>query len=161
MSDLGQSLQERLDRARETLIPLLSSTNERTWLSDAIDERTKGFGAALLGLAAEDLIEFSIAEDAYQNFTTDIEAAWQLPSCRTVGLILQAYLRQILGYAGPPARTERSFGGDLVHALYLPYVDLWRADRRFGALVKSVRPEMTLRVVTSLTELPAAIDALH
>jgi len=47
---------------------------------------------------------------------------------------------------------------DLMHALYLPYVDLFRADRSFAHRLKVAVPKYQLKVVTTLRELPAMIQ---
>lgn len=161
MPHAGRSLQEAFERMRETVRPLLSSPEKRESFREALSGNAKQFGATILSLAREDLREFDISEEEYRKLSTDLDAAWQVPSCRTAGLIIEAYVTQILGYAGPEARVEHSFGGDLVHALYLPHVDIWRGDRRFAALVRETLPALADRVVPSLKDLPSAIDAFH
>jgi hypothetical protein len=160
MSDAGQGLQVAFERMRDTVRPLLSSKEDRESLRAALADRKKQFGATVLRLGQEDLREFDIPEEEFQRLTGDLDRAWQVQSCQTAGLVIEAYAKQILGYAGPEARVEHSFGGDLVHALYLPHVHLWRGDRRFAALVTEARADMAKRVVSSLSALPAAIDAL-
>jgi hypothetical protein len=52
-----------------------------------------------------------------------------------------------------------SDGIDFVHAMYLPHADLWRGDRAFSHLLKQHRVKFGERIVTTLLELPARIEA--
>jgi hypothetical protein len=46
-----------------------------------------------------------------------------------------------------------------VHALYLPHTDLWRGDRSFADLLRKHAVSFSDRVVPTLLELPARIEA--
>jgi hypothetical protein len=50
-------------------------------------------------------------------------------------------------------------GIDLMHAMYLPHADLWRGDRAFSTLLINNRVDFYSRIVPSLAELPARIEA--
>jgi hypothetical protein len=52
-----------------------------------------------------------------------------------------------------------SDGIDFVHAIYLPHTDLWRADKGFADLLKKYKVSFNERVVPTLLELPARIEA--
>jgi hypothetical protein len=52
-----------------------------------------------------------------------------------------------------------SDGIDFVHAMYLPHADLWRGDRAFSHLLKQHRVKFGERIVPTLLELPARIEA--
>jgi hypothetical protein len=54
---------------------------------------------------------------------------------------------------------KRSDAIDLIHAMYLPYVDLWRGDRAFATLLINNRVNFSERVVPSLEELVPRIEA--
>jgi hypothetical protein len=48
---------------------------------------------------------------------------------------------------------------DLLHAMYLPYTDLWRGDKAFSDLLIKHKVDFSDRVVPSLIELPSRIEA--
>jgi hypothetical protein len=50
---------------------------------------------------------------------------------------------------------------DLIHALYLPHTDLWRGDRAFSTLLINNKVNFCERIVPSLLDLPARIEALR
>jgi hypothetical protein len=52
-----------------------------------------------------------------------------------------------------------SDGIDFVHVMYLPHTDLWRGDRAFSDLLKRHKVNFSERVVSTLLELPARIEA--
>jgi len=52
-----------------------------------------------------------------------------------------------------------SDGIDFVHVMYLPHADLWRGDRAFSDLLKRHKVSFSERVLSTLLELPARIDA--
>jgi hypothetical protein len=52
-----------------------------------------------------------------------------------------------------------SDGIDFVHVMYLPHTDLWRGDRAFSDLLKKHKVGFSERVVPTLLELPARIEA--
>lgn len=54
---------------------------------------------------------------------------------------------------------KKSDGIDFVHALYLPHTDLWRGDRSFADLLRKHEVRFSDRVVPTLLELPARIEA--
>jgi len=52
-----------------------------------------------------------------------------------------------------------SDGIDFVHAMYLPHTDLWRGDRSFSHLLKQHKVSFCERIVPTLLELPARVEA--
>ena len=50
-------------------------------------------------------------------------------------------------------------GIDFVHVMYLPHTDLWRGDRAFSDLLQKHKVSFCERVVPTLLELPARIEA--
>jgi hypothetical protein len=55
--------------------------------------------------------------------------------------------------------VRQSDGIDFVHAMYLPYTDLWRGDKAFSDLVIKHRVKFCERVVTKLEDLPERVEA--
>jgi len=53
---------------------------------------------------------------------------------------------------------KRSDGIDFVHAMYLPYSDLWRGDKAFSDLLKKHAVNFSERVVPTLMVLPERIE---
>lgn len=48
---------------------------------------------------------------------------------------------------------------DLIHAMYLPHVDLWRGDKDFSNLIIKNRVNFYERVIPTLSDLPCRIEA--
>ncbi|GIK87989.1 MAG: hypothetical protein BroJett026_34700 [Betaproteobacteria bacterium] len=80
------------------------------------------------------------------------------PSLRVAGNILFAIgLSASLPTNARPLKSSDPI--DALHALYLPHVDLFRADAFMADLIKKVAPEFASGVVSSLHALPSSIQA--
>jgi hypothetical protein len=66
--------------------------------------------------------------------------------------ILHAFLRE-------KRAIKQSDGIDFVHAMYLPYTDLWRGDKAFSDLLTKHGVNFSERVVPTLLDLPDRIEA--
>ncbi|HEX8124704.1 MAG TPA: hypothetical protein VF548_03905 [Allosphingosinicella sp.] len=159
MRGAGENLQKLFEELKAKVAPYLDDPSHRKFLQTEIQGRRRSLGAGALLLAQNDLQEFSIPPYVFQELRIDVDRAAKVPACFNVGTLLAAYAVQITGVQGH-ASIERSFGGDLIHALYAPHVALWRGDRRFSHLFRSVLPELGERVVSRLSELPEAIDRI-
>lgn len=58
-----------------------------------------------------------------------------------------------------PRSPKQSDFADITHVLYLPYVDLFRADRFVAHTIRESSPDLASRVVEKLTALPEAVRA--
>lgn len=87
---------------------------------------------------------------------TERVPAWK----KTVGEKSARLAAQIMfAFHRDKRRLERSDAVDFIHAMYLPYTDLWRGDRAFGGLLTRHKVDYWERVVPTLTELPSRIEA--
>lgn len=82
----------------------------------------------------------------------------ELPALSTHFHLLTAYLRDLIYPSPVLPEIKESDVGDILHATYLPYVDIYRTDGRFGALMNNVPRPITVKVVSKLHQLPKAID---
>lgn len=82
----------------------------------------------------------------------------ELPALSTHYNVLTAYLRDLFYPSTVLPEIKESDAGDILHATYLPYVDLYRTDGRFGALMNSVAKPSTVKVVPKLHQLRGAIE---
>ena len=53
---------------------------------------------------------------------------------------------------------QESTASDIIHCFYLPYVDLFRADKSFTILAKSYLPEFSDRIQASLSDIASAFE---
>jgi hypothetical protein len=82
----------------------------------------------------------------------------ELPALSIHFNLLTAYLRDLIYPSPVLPEVKESDAGDILHATYLPYVDLYRTDGRFGALLNNVAKPSTVMVVPKLRQLPEAIE---
>ncbi len=60
--------------------------------------------------------------------------------------------------ANPDEPMKDSDYVDMMHAMYIPYTDLWRGDKAFSHLLISQNLPLKERIVPRLTELPNRIE---
>jgi hypothetical protein len=159
MSQMGSAFEALFVELRDRALPLELDKIGRSQLEKMIVERNKTVGRAILGMVDSECEEFGIDPTLMAKLVGDEDFSNDLPACKLYGGLVEAYALQILGLSGSVAKVERSFAGDMVHALYLSHVDIWRGDRRFSTLLKGVMPHLANRVIPTIKELPVAIDA--
>lgn len=117
------------------------------------------FRAIAFELARMSAPEFDLSDEIIDSIAADREAVSAIPSAEIAAAALEAYTLQIIGVTTGGAKIENSVGGDVLHAFYLPYVDIWRGDRRFSAALRQALPRYRDRISGPLAELPKAIEA--
>jgi hypothetical protein len=82
----------------------------------------------------------------------------ELPALSTHLNLLTAYLRDIIYPSKVMPEIKESDAADILHATYLPYVELYRTDSRFGGLLVKLQKPSSVKVVPNLLQLPEAIE---
>lgn len=117
-------------------------------------ERATPFGKIAVRMARELSEQFAALEEA--------KAMRAIESCRSlVALDALAVLVTREFMKNPDWNPEGSIGADLMHAAYIPYVDVWRGDRSFCALLKKQRIFETNHVVPKLSQLRSVIEGIQ
>jgi hypothetical protein len=124
-----------------------------------VSRLTPSFRAISFELARLSVDEFELSDGIIDVIAADADAASAIPSAEIAAAALEAYTLQIVGVTTGGSKIEGSVGGDVLHAFYIPYVDLWRGDRRFGAVLRQALPRYSDRISGPLTDLPKAIEA--
>lgn len=73
----------------------------------------------------------------------------------TIGLHIA---RRVAMVPGIRRKAKSSDFGDIYHALYLPYVDIFRCDAFIGAVISEAKLPFPTRVVDRFVDLPLAIE---
>lgn len=153
----GIKFQNAFEQLRQTLQPYMHLDFAREQFRSLLAENRRHFRLLALRLAEDDIEEFGLSHETLRAIEMDDTLLDQVPACRIMEALIEAYVLQVLGYSGGEPNIEGGFAGDLVHALYLPHVDLWRTDGRFANLVAAALPEYASRVVRKPRDLEAAI----
>jgi hypothetical protein len=80
------------------------------------------------------------------------------PGVDAFALFAENWLLTASGGAKHPRVSSLSDAGDLLHAFYLPYVDVWRGDRHACNVAKSIAKRHGTQVAASLSELPSCVE---
>jgi hypothetical protein len=156
----GEVVQGILVELRDEIRPLKDAGLSAKDIHVAFSEPAKRLGLRIISACMKDASEFGIDEALYQRILTEPLILEEITSYKLMGSAVIFYIIQILGLDGQiEAKIEKSFGGDLMHSLYLPHVDLWRGDRRFSPVIQRATPRYANRVVPTLADIPTRIDA--
>jgi hypothetical protein len=160
MSSLGESLQRNLLEFRQKVEEIASEPEHIAHLRSVLREDIHRFGAALLRLIDTEEAEQGVTKPVLDALLAQPDRILQMPSCQIVAEAMLGYIEQTVAISGTPAKVERSFGGDVIHSLYIDYVDIWRGDRRFSALLRERLPSRRHKIQASLSNLPEQIRKL-
>ena len=152
---LGRDIEHQLITMRERLNPYLAADGASQILKNLLANWPMQLAKIPFSIVAAEIAALGIDTDQSATLASDPKFVARVPSAQIMGQVVTAYVRQILGQN---ASIEHSFGGDLIHALYLPYVDLWRGDRRFSSIISSALPAYSDRIIAVPKNLPTAID---
>lgn len=95
-----------------------------------------------------------------ENHTSKLnqKVSWELcPSLLTL-TTLSVHLAKLNSLTTRKAKT--SDFGDILHAAYLPYVDIFRADGNTASIIEQAKLPFKTKVVSKLTDLPNEIENL-
>jgi len=157
---------ELRDKIANAFVEMLS---ERKRIMDEIAADKKAIKAAISArgearLGAEDRARFATLARDLESYRSDLTSPDEMSKdpawVKVVGKegtqiaaeIFHALLKE-------KREIKRSDGIDLVHAMYLPHVDLWRGDRAFSGLLIKNKTPFHERVVPTLAELLGRIEA--
>lgn len=161
ISGLGQTLYESFCDLQATFAPLSDDPEYASKVRKMLKSQIPKFEETIINVCADEATKLGVTDAMLNAFKSNSELRGAVPSCRIFSSLVVGYTLQVVGVSAKSASVERSFGGDLVHAFYIPHVDFFRADRRFAALVRGCLPEYSAKVVAHLKDLPDAIDAFH
>lgn len=157
MRSLGEKLYDSMTEALAKVRDHEVDDFLKNFLDELFRVEMPKWRRAVFGLADEDLFDYLDTDLSMDEIKSNDILLNRVPSVSVSSRLFLRYLGQALGLYGKKANLERSFGGDVVHSMYLPTVDLWRGDRRTSAALIAAVPEYAHRVVPKLADLPKAI----
>lgn len=160
ISKAGEGFAECFADLKRAVDPWVEMEGAAKQLRKMVAEKKHQLATLAFRFAEGDLSEFGVTETMVGAIKADPNLAVGVHASQTVAAIIEAYALQITGISASNASIERSFGGDMLHSIYLPHVDLWRGDRRFSEALAGARPAYKSRIVRKLMDLPAAIEAV-
>jgi hypothetical protein len=158
MSEFGRRLESGFNQLADASNILLLTEQGQKILEESLSHWPSGMASSVLRMIGDDATEFGLDAVSLESLAETDGFALKVPSAYVVACTLKEYAHQIAGLRGSRSKIERSVGGDLVHAIYLPHVDLWRTDKRFSAVVKRAVPRYENRVIRRLQDVPEAIQ---
>lgn len=158
LSESGFKLKSALDRLKSQLLPIMQGNHEKKIFKDLLSEHQGEWATLILGIGDEALQEVGLDKRATHIFESEPALLKNVPAARMLEAVVPEIILQSVGVTAYPSKVEHSLAGDLVHALYLPYVDVWRGDRRFSHILRSQMPSHRGQICSRLNQLMAVID---
>jgi hypothetical protein len=153
----GLTIARYLDAVRSNLGPLRTAADKKR-ASLLVGRLKSSFRAISFELAKAGATEFYLDDQIIGHVAANEDMHSLVPSAHIATAAMEAYTLQVVGLTTGGAKIERSFGGDVLHSFYLPYVDLWRGDRRFSAALRQALPPYRDRIAGPLARLPEEIE---
>ncbi|WP_164477476.1 hypothetical protein [Pannonibacter phragmitetus] len=148
---IGQGLITGIDKLVEILKSIADDNN--------IQFQFEEFKNEFINIVHNEFLQDSISSGGFFAGRVPSEAGRldENPSISVISLVLCECLRSLVRKERGNSILKPSLGGDIIHSMYLPYVDIWRGDRSFSEIVRSACPHYSSHVVHRLVELPGQI----
>lgn len=151
ISSSGEKLVEGLPYTVEKMAAF-DIESVRTHLPSAFGRLRQDIAKIVLNLGSTEISEFGVSEADFAALKDDPRLQ-DIAPIRVYTDLVKIYLAQTVGVYGSKAKIERGLGGDLMHALYVPYVDIWRTDVRFSDVASKANLSGSAQVCSRLTDL--------
>lgn len=162
VSAFGRTLQEILMDARARFNDLPQNfAPPRDTIRKMIHDMSVRATETLVEKSAEICEEFDVIPETAVKALPLMQVNGISPAINTFRDVFSLFLSAHLGFEGGGYKPERSSWGDMMHVINLPYVDLWRGDRRFSNIVRQAVPQYQDQVVSRLVDLPKIINSLR
>lgn len=159
MRRVGETLAAAVLDLRAATAPFADDVEFRGRYRDLLQTLAHDLPKRLTRGVREEALGFGLPAAVFEAVSGG-DVALQAPFAQRLSSLMPDYLDQHSAFR-QQARTPRaSDGGDLLHALALPYCDLWRGDGYYCDLVEKHLQPNDGRVVRRLTDLPDAIERL-
>ena len=162
MRDLGESVRTTIGDLRAKVADLRMPEGGEAILRELLKAQAVKLGRRLLDVCVDELREIGVTEAISQKVSERHDLVLTIPYIRFLSEALPEYMFSNAGLRDRGRTPLRGDGGDMAHAIHIPYCDLWRGDRYFASFVKQHTSAGHCTIVPGLTDLPDAIaQRLH
>jgi hypothetical protein len=158
--EFGRTIEKSLIDFRRNAEPFMAKKEHAEYLRALLKRDIGRLAATILGMTDTDEAEQGVTGDVLRQITDDPAAIERVPCCAIATQVMLGYLEQTVAIHTTPSKIEHSFGGDLIHLLYIDCVDIWRTDVRFAELVRQRLRDRAYKIQPRLHGLPEHIIAV-
>jgi len=162
--DSVRSLGERMIDGVQNLRGMLDQLRQSTGATETrpFEEARAGIRSALGGFRRS-MIEAAARAAGVSDASAALAWLDEAPRERFLGLealaiATEEWLLGVAGGARHPRAPTPSDAGDLLHAFYLPYVDVWRGDRHARHAARQAARLRDTEIAPSLEALPQSVE---
>jgi hypothetical protein len=128
--------------------PTNSGVKLKLDVDDLIEQRTRSLLLGFLSKEERERLEGSISQTKFLPGSA--------PSIEALAMAIGHYVGRISD--NPNIKPKGSDGGDIAHSMYIPYVDVFRADGPSAEIMKSIGKRFSTSIVSRLSDLLGAIE---
>jgi hypothetical protein len=155
--EFSRTLERSLIDFRRNAEPFMAKKEHADYLRSLLKRDIGRLAVKILGMSDTGEAEQGVTSDVLRQIADHPEAIEKIPCCAIASRIMLGYLEQTVAIHTTPSKIEDSFGGDLIHVLYIDCVDIWRTDTRFAELVRQRLRDRTHKIQPTLHALPEHI----
>lgn len=157
MRDLGEQLHRAVSEFRERIAGLEIPKSLQSELTGRAAEWAVRIARKLLETLSDECGEIGLHSDGLRRLLADDGLLTSIPYFKMLERVLPIYFQENSGFRERGRAPTRSDGGDMAHALYIPFCDIWRGDVYFASLLRRCGYQTDCEIVSRLSELPDAI----
>lgn len=159
--EFGRTLEKSLIDFRRNAEPFMAKKEHADHLRTLLKRDIGRLAATILGMSDTEEAELGVTSGVLRQITDHAEAIEKIPCCAIASKVMLGYLQQTVAIHTTPSKIEASFGGDLMHVLYIDCVDIWRTDLRFAELVRQRLCDRAHKIQPRLHALPEHIISIQ
>ncbi|WP_230503056.1 hypothetical protein [Janthinobacterium sp. FW305-128] len=158
LREIGGEFETALDEARKQFEEMMvEHTDAGGDSKKLLDLSVRAFYEVLAGSSSRLANKLALQIGATPKLTED---SWQASPGLTCSITLAMHIARRSVVAKLPRSPKSSDFPDCYHAIYLPYVDVFRADGFMAGMLRECKIPLSTMVVDKFLQLPVKIDEL-
>ncbi|MDO8033268.1 hypothetical protein O3297_07565 [Janthinobacterium sp. SUN128] len=158
LRDIGAEFETALDDARRQFeLMILEQTEAGADSKKLLDLSVRAFHEVLANSSSRLVNKLALQIGATPKLSEDI---WQTSPGLTCSVTLAMHIARRSVAAKLPRSPKSSDFPDCYHAIYLPYVDVFRADGFIAGMLRECKIPLSTVIVDKFLQLPVKIDEL-
>jgi hypothetical protein len=153
----GENVAKAIRQLQSELAPYADNPKAAVAFREMLDKNRVILARKMAIGVTEDVANFGVTEDVLQAILDSEAILLRVPFFRLLSSLIPEYLMAHSVFRTLPRKPRASDGADIMHALTLPYCDLWRGDAYFSALLERHVESGDSKIIKKLEELPTAI----
>lgn len=158
MRGVGEGLARAISKMREDAKPFVELPESAKIYRQIVFDKRFDLPRLIVGKLEDQIVALGIPKLAIEAFKNDDATLVSAPFFSLWSALMPDFLMAHSAFHAHARKPRGSDGADLLHAVTLPYCDLWRGDAYFSDLLQKHRQPGDAMIISRLEELPTAIE---